>query len=115
MGYLESGGTTVAGGRRVTTAKHSFLSTYQMAKLCRVDERTIRRWVKKGKLRAVWLVDPPHYSQGMRSGRWAIESNYAKKFVKYSLLHNDFEIHELNREYDDTCVRRDMNSPAKSI
>ena len=105
MGYLESGGTTVAGGRRVTTAKHSFLSTYQMAKLCRVDESTVRRWIYKGRLKAVWLIDPSLHSQGRRLGQWVIEPSYAKKFSKYSLMHNENEINALNRALDNANAR----------
>lgn len=76
-----------------------------MAKLCRVDERTIRRWVKIGRLKAVWLVDPLHYSKGRKSGQWAIEPEYGRKYAKYSLMHKVFEIHELNRGFNETNVR----------
>lgn len=38
-----------------------FLKIPEVAKLCRVDNRTVRRWIKEGKMEAIQVVPGSQY------------------------------------------------------
>ena len=59
----------VSSGSRMKTEKHDLLTVAEVARILRVDETTIRRWIKYEQIEAVALPIGPSGRRGHRIRR----------------------------------------------